>query len=65
MRRLGWSAACAALATCIGGAVGVRIAASVAGVVIAWVIGRFVAQRRTRGLAVVGGALAVVLAAVR
>ena len=49
----------------IGGAVGVRIAASVAGVVIAWVIGRFAAQRRTRGLAVVGGALAVVLAAVR
>jgi hypothetical protein len=49
----------------IGGAVAVRIAASVTGVGAAWLIGRFAPERWTRGLAAAGGALAVVLAAAR
>jgi hypothetical protein len=49
----------------LGGAVVVRIAASAAGVGAAWLVGRFAAQRWTRGAAAVGGALAVVLAAAR
>ena len=49
----------------IGGAVPVRIAASAAGVVLAWFIGRFAVQRWMRGVAVIGGVLAVVLAAAR
>jgi hypothetical protein len=48
-----------------GGAIAVRICASVAAIVAAWLVGRLAAQRWTRGASALGGVLAVALAAAR
>ena len=49
----------------IGGAVGVRVAASIVGVGVAWLLGRLASPPWTRGVAAAAGALAVAMAALR